>query len=60
MTVRITITTTQAVHGYLDRLIPLGLYGNSVSEVAERLLCEALRADLRKRKTTLLENEKPA
>ncbi len=52
---RITITTTLRVQEYLERLIPMGLYGNSVAEVAERLLCESLRADMKKRKVNLLE-----
>ena len=57
ITERITITTTRQVKAYLERLIPLGLYGNSVAEVAERLLCESLRADMKKRKVSLLEGE---
>lgn len=53
--VRITLTTSPQVAAYLARLIPMGLYGNSVPEVAERLLCESLRSDMKKRKITLLE-----
>lgn len=41
--VRITITTTPAVVRYLQALVPLGLHGSSVAEVAERLICEGLR-----------------
>lgn len=44
--VRIKITTTQAVHDHLASLIPLGLHGKTVAEAAERVLCEALRKDL--------------
>lgn len=47
-TVRIKITTTQAVHDHLAALIPLGLHGRTVSEAAERVLCEGLIALLPK------------
>ncbi len=53
--VRITITTTLQVQQHLEKLLPLGLYGNSVAEVAERLVCEALRNDMRRLRQTLLE-----
>lgn len=53
--VRITITTSPRVEDYLRALVPLGLYGSSVAEVAERIICEGLRGDLKKRKTALLE-----
>jgi hypothetical protein len=56
-TVRITISTSETVHKYLKALIPLGLYGGSVAEVAERLICGALQNDLRKRKAILLDPE---
>lgn len=59
-TARVTITTTCKVQEYLERLIPLGLYGNSVSEVAERLLCEALRDALKRKKVDLLETPQTA
>lgn len=52
--IRITITTTAGVHEHLKRLLPMGLYGNSVAEVAERLLCESLRQDTRTRRIKLL------
>lgn len=54
-TVRITLSTSETVHKYLKALIPLGLYGGSVAEVAERLICGALQNDLRRRKTVLLD-----
>jgi hypothetical protein len=53
--VRITITTTVQVQQHLEKLLPLGLYGNSVAEVAERLVCEALRNDMRRLRQSLLE-----
>jgi hypothetical protein len=52
--VRITITTTRGVHDHLKRLLPMGLYGSSVAEVAERLLCEALRKDTASSRQRLL------
>lgn len=52
---RITITTTPKVHEHLENLLPLGLYGNSVAEVAERLICEQLRNDLRRLRQKALE-----
>ena len=55
--VRITITTTPQVADYLYSLISLGLYGSSVAEVAERLICEALRNDLKRSRTALLEDK---
>lgn len=55
--VRITITTTPKVQSYLESLLPMGLYGNSVAEVAERLICEQLRSDLKRIKTALLEKQ---
>lgn len=51
--VKIKITTTQAVHDHLAALLPLGLHGTSVAEAAERVLCEALREDLKRTRQTL-------
>lgn len=51
--VAIKITTTPAVRDHLKALLPLGLYGNTVAEVAERLLCEALREDLKRTRQAL-------
>ena len=53
--VRITITTSKQVAAYLEQLVPLGLYGSSVAEVAERIICEGLRVDLKRRKQQLLD-----
>lgn len=58
--VRITITTTKGVHDHLKRLLPIGLYGNSVAEVAERLLCESLWQKTRHRQINLLNQEPKA
>lgn len=55
--VSIKITTTPQVVSYCRKLVPLGLYGSSVAEVAERLLCEALRENMKRRKTALLEGD---
>lgn len=52
--VKITITTTHQVRDHLVALLPIGLYGSSVAEVAERLLCEQLCGDLKKYRQTLL------
>lgn len=52
--VTIKITTTEAVRQHLEALLPLGLYGNSVAEAAERLLCEALRGDVRRTRQALI------
>lgn len=55
--IRITITTTKQVQDMLTRLSALGLYGSTIAEAAERLVCEGL---LRKKKSLLLEEEKTA
>lgn len=55
--VRITITTSPQVQVYLQNLVELGVYGSSVAEVAEQLICEQLREDLKKRRLALLEKE---
>ncbi len=51
--ITIKITTTPPVKKHLEALLPLGLYGNTVAEVAERLLCEALREDLKRTRQAL-------
>lgn len=43
------------MQAHLEKLLPLGLYGNSVAEVAERLVCEALRNDMKRLRQNLLE-----
>jgi hypothetical protein len=58
--VTIKITTTPIVRQHLEALLPLGLYGNSVAEAAERLLCEALRDDLKRTRQALLSPKKEA
>lgn len=55
--VRVAITVTQPVYDQLSSKVKVGLYGNSVAEVAERLLCESLRADMRRRKVNLFEGQ---
>lgn len=39
---RITITTTTRVHEHLQTLRDTGLFGTSVAETAERLICDGL------------------
>lgn len=56
--IRITITTTEQVRKLLVALVDLGLYGTSISDVAERLVCEGLRSDV-KRKRALLTDPTP-
>lgn len=56
--VKITITTTNQVREALAHLVQVGLHGNSVPEAAERLICEGLRNDL-KRKRQMLIDPKP-
>ena len=53
-TVRITITTSARVAEHLTTLVGLGLYGATLAEVAEQLVCESLRNDLRRKRTALL------
>lgn len=54
-TVRITITTSKSVHEHLGRLVTLGLYGNSVADAAERIVCEGLRNDVRRKRAALVD-----
>ena len=42
--IQLTITITLQAHEILKRLHMIGLYGVTVEEVAQRLLCEQLRA----------------
>jgi Ran GTPase-activating protein (RanGAP) involved in mRNA processing and transport len=56
---RICITTTPQVKNCLVKLVTLGLYGNTIAEVAERLLCEALRNDLKDKRKSLINDPKP-
>lgn len=53
------MTTSPQVQKHLEALLELGIYGNSVAEVAERLVCDALRKDMRRLHQTLLESSKP-
>ena len=58
--VRITITTTEQVANALDGLVTVGLHGSNRADAAERLVCEGLRNDLKRRRTALLNpEEKP-
>ena len=54
-TVRISITLTKQVHGYLKSLVDLGLYGATTAEAAVQLICEGLRNDLRSKRKALLD-----
>lgn len=58
--IRITITVNKQVRSYLERLVSIGLYGNSVAEAATQLVCEGLRSDLKQRRVKLVENSAPA
>lgn len=49
--VRITITTSGQVESALKRLVAMGLYGSCTADAAERLVCEGLRAHLKKQIT---------
>lgn len=42
------ITTSEQVYKHLESLVDTGLYGSSVPEAAEELICESLRSDLKK------------
>jgi hypothetical protein len=53
--VKITITTTEAVANYLKALLRLGVYGATVAEAAERIVCEKLQGDLRRKRSAALE-----
>lgn len=53
--IRITITTSDQVNYALTALVSLGLYGNSVAEAAERLVCEGLRNDVKRRRASLID-----
>ena len=39
----LTLDLSAPVHARLDRLLRTGLYGRSMEDVAERLLCERIR-----------------
>lgn len=57
--VKITITTTETVATYLKSLLLLGVYGSTVAEAAERVICEKLQGDLRKKRTAVLDAVEP-
>lgn len=57
--VRITITTTQQVQDYLQNLVTLGIHGKTVPDVADRLICERLANDLRRRRAELFKPPQP-
>ena len=42
-TVIVKVSTTEAVKAYLEELVPTGLYGKTVPEVADRLISEGIR-----------------
>ena len=52
--IRITLTTSEQVSEALTALVSLGLYGSSVAEAAERLVCEGLRNDLKRQRAAAL------
>jgi hypothetical protein len=43
-TVKITISTTRPVQGYLEKLVLTGFYGKNPAEAAERLLTRTLES----------------
>lgn len=51
---RICITVSAQLHGYLCGLQKLGLYGTSISDVAERLICESLHGDTKRLRAAAL------
>ena len=53
-TMRICITITAQAKACLEALLELGLYGSSISDVAERLICESLHADTKRLREALL------
>jgi hypothetical protein len=55
---RITFTTTPQVYEALQNLVRLGLHGTSIADASERLVCEGLRGDLRRKRASLFEPPK--
>ena len=45
---RISVTISPQMGVYLRGLLKLGLYGSSISDVAERLMCESLHSDTKR------------
>lgn len=45
--VRLRVSTTPQVKEYLRQLVDTGLFGNTIEEVAERLIAERIRNILR-------------
>lgn len=58
-TCRISVTTTPQVKAALENLVSLGMFGTSVSDAAERLICQGLQADLRRKRQQLFDPPKP-
>jgi hypothetical protein len=54
--IRITLTTSRQVIDALEALVSLGLYGSTVAEAAERMVCEGLRNDLKRKRAKAIEN----
>ena len=57
-TVQITISTTQPVQDYLERLVLTGFYGKNPAEAAERVLTRTLEALIKD--GTLSPEERPS
>lgn len=53
--IRITLTTSRQVVDALEALVSLGLYGSTVAEAAERMVCEGLRNDLKRKRIAALD-----
>ena len=41
-TIRITVSTTPAIHAYLSSLVATGLYGKTAPDAAERLIARGI------------------
>lgn len=54
--VKLGMTTNSQVTADLEKLVRTGMYGGSVAEAAERLLCEGLRQVLKRQQSKLLES----
>jgi hypothetical protein len=57
--VKITISTTLKIRGYLENLVMTGLYGKNPTEAAERLIASALERLMREGVVLRTEEMKP-
>lgn len=54
-TVKLEVMITQQVESYLKSLVSTGLYGQSIGQAANHLICEKLREDLRAKRIRMLD-----